>query len=58
MPKLPNDNDRCLITLLDKDGDVIEKKTIKKSLLKLATALELQSNLDRGDKIIIETAEI
>lgn len=58
MPKLLNDNDRCLITLFDKDGKLVEQKIVKKSLLKVAETLELQSNLDRGDRITIETAEL
>ncbi len=58
MPRTLNSNDRCLVTLLDKAGEVVEKKIIKTSLLKVAKTLEIKSNLDHGDKIIIETAEL
>ncbi len=58
MSRTLNSNDRCLVTLLDKDGEAVEKKIIKTSLLKVAKTLEIKSNLDHGDKIIIETAEL
>lgn len=58
MPRTLNSNDRCLVTLKDKDGDIIEKLIIRKPIYKVAELLGIKSNLDKGDKIIIETAEL
>lgn len=55
MPRLKQ---RTLITLVDKNGKVIEKKTANISLSKAASVFELKSNLDKGDKIIVESEEL
>ena len=57
MSKLPND-ERVLVTLVDKKGDVVEKRLVRKPLLKIAKELNLKNNLDQGDKIIIESEEL
>lgn len=57
MPKLPND-ERVLVTLVDKKGDVVEKRLVRKPLIKIAKELNLKNNLDQGDKIIIESEEL
>ena len=50
--------DRCLITLVDKNGEKVESKIVAKSLSRFAHELELKNNLDQGDKIIIESEEL
>ncbi len=57
MPKLKN-KDRVLVTLKDSSGQIIEKKIVAMPLLKVAEKLGLASNLDKGDKIIIESEEL
>jgi len=57
MPKLAND-ERVLVTLVDKKGNVVEKRLVRKPLLKIARELNFKSNLDQGDKIIIESEEL
>jgi len=57
MSKLKN-RDRCLVTLKNKDGQIIETKIVAKPLLKIAKELELKNNLDQGDQIIIESEEL
>lgn len=57
MPKT-KDIERVLITLVDKDGIQVERKITSVSLLRVATFLKLKSNLDRGDKIIVESEEL
>lgn len=57
MPKLKN-KDRVLVTLKDSSGQIIEKKIVAMPLLKVAEKLGLDSNLDKGDKIIIESEEL
>ena len=52
---LPN---RVLVTLIDKDGKEIKKKTINKSLRKVATLLGLEIPIDQGDSIKIESEEM
>ena len=51
-------NDRVLVTLLDKDGKVVEKRLVKMSMIKAASLFDIKSNLDRGDKIIVESEEL
>ena len=57
MPRVKN-NDRCLVTLKDKDGDTIEKLIIKKPIYKVAELLGIKSNLDKGDQILVESEEL
>ena len=57
MSKLKN-RDRCLVTLKNKDGQIIETKIVAKPLLKIAKEFELKNNLDQGDQIIIESEEL
>lgn len=51
-------NDRIIVTLVDKNGQVVEKRIVKMSLLKAAGLLQVKSNLDHGDKIIVESEEL
>jgi len=51
-------NDRCLVTLKDKDGDIIEKVIIRKPMYKVAELLGIKSNLDKGDQILVESEEL
>ena len=57
MPRVKN-NDRCLVTLKDKDGDIIEKVIIRKPMYKVAELLGIKSNLDKGDQILVESEEL
>lgn len=54
----PKNNDRCLITLKDKNGDTIEKVILKKPIYKVAELLGIKSNLDKGDQILVESEEL
>lgn len=51
-------NDRVLITLVDKEGKVVEKRLVKMSMIKAASLFDIKSNLDHGDKIIVESEEL
>jgi len=57
MPKIKN-NSRVIVTLRNKTGERVEKRTLAKPLWKIAEQLELVSNLDQGDIIIIESEEL
>lgn len=50
--------DRCLVTLFDKNEQIIERKITDKSMVKIADILGIQKNLDAGDVIIIESEEL
>ena len=54
----PKNNDRCLVTLKDKDGNTVETLIFKKPMLKVAEFLGIKSNLDKGDQILIESEEL
>lgn len=53
-----SNNERVIVTLVDADGNIIERRTCKASMLKVARFCGIKTDLEHDDKFIIESEEL